>query len=229
MAGARKRKRAPKSAAGKKCAETWRLKRLLEMERTLWAEGLRFIAGVDEAGRGPLAGPVVAAAVILPPGIAIRGVDDSKRLLPVRREALFIEIRKHAIAVGVGAASSREVDRLNILRASHLAMQRALRRLAIPPERVIVDGLPVPVLGDDHMAIVDGDAKVHCIACASIIAKVMRDRLMHRLAGRYPDYGWQTNVGYATADHVAAIFARGLTPHHRRSFEPNAQLGFDLR
>lgn len=224
MAGARKRKRAPKSAAGKKRAETWRLKRLLETERTLWAAGLRYVAGVDEAGRGPLAGPVVAAAVILPPDTPIRGVDDSKRLLPERREALFIEIRKYALAVGVGAASSREVDRLNILRASHLAMQRALRRLPIPPERIIVDGLPVPVLGDNHIAVVDGDAKVHCIACASIIAKVMRDRLMQRLAGRYPDYGWHTNVGYATADHVEAIFAKGLTPHHRRSFEPNAQL-----
>jgi ribonuclease HII len=224
----KKRRRSAKTKAGRQRSETWRLKRLLSTERELWAQGVRFIAGVDEVGRGPLAGPVVAAAVILPPDTPIRGVDDSKRLPPERREALSIEIRKHALAIGVGAASSREVDRMNILRASHLAMQRALGRLCVSPERVIVDGLPIPLLGTQHIAVIDGDAKVHCIACASIIAKVVRDRLMARLAGHYPAYGWQTNCGYATSDHVEAIFSLGLTPHHRRSFEPRSQLGLAL-
>lgn len=224
----RSRKSRPRTPAGRKRSETWRLKRLLEREQELWSTGVRYVAGVDEVGRGPLAGPVVAAAVILPPGAAIRGVDDSKRLPPERREALFVEIRRTAICFGVGAASAREVDRLNILRASHLAMQRALCRLRVPPERIIVDGLPVPTLPQDQIAVVDGDALVHCVACASILAKVVRDRLMTRLARRYPGYGWDTNVGYATADHREAIGSLGLTPHHRRSFEPNMQLSLEI-
>ncbi len=223
-----KRRTRPRTAVGRKRAETWRLKRLLETERDLWSSGLRHVAGIDEAGRGPLAGPVVAAAVILPPDTAIRGVDDSKRLPPERREALFHEIREAAVCIGVGAASSREVDRLNILRATHLAMRRALTRLRVVPERVIVDGLPVPLLPPDHIAIVDGDEKVHCVACASIVAKVVRDRLMTRLAPRYPGYGWDTNAGYGTPDHREAIAELGLTPHHRRSFEPNLQLSLDI-
>jgi ribonuclease HII len=186
------------------------------------------VAGVDEAGRGPLAGPVLAAAVILPPRVGIRGVDDSKRLTPEQRERLFVEIREKAICIGVGAASPREIDRINILRATWLAMERAVRRLQCVPERIIIDGLPVPVFGEEHRAIVDGDAKVHCIACASIIAKVVRDRLMHRLAPRYPDYGWDENAGYGTPEHRGAIARLGFTPHHRRSFEPNFQLTFDL-
>lgn len=224
----RSRKKRPRTQAGRKCSETWRLKRLLEREQELWAGGVQHVAGIDEAGRGPLAGPVVAAAVILPPGAAIRGVDDSKRLPPERREALFLEIRRTAICYGVGAASSREVDRLNILRATHLAMQRALARLRVTPERIFVDGLPVPTLPEHHIAVVDGDALVHCIACASILAKVVRDRLMIRLSHRYPGYGWDTNVGYGTADHREAIGSLGLTPHHRRSFEPNSQLSLEI-
>lgn len=229
MAAPGGRKRRARTAAGRKRSETWRLKRLLETERDLWSSGLRHVAGIDEAGRGPLAGPVVAAAVILPPDTAIRGVDDSKRLPAERREALFHEIRSHAICIGVGAASTREVDRLNILRATHLAMSRALMRLSVAPDRVIVDGLRVPVLPADHLAVVDGDEKVHCVACASIIAKVVRDRLMHRLALHYPGYGWDNNVGYGTPDHMQAIVDLGLTPHHRRSFEPNFQLCLELQ
>ena len=224
----RSRKPRPRTAAGRKRAETWRLKRLLETEQELWEYGLRHVAGIDEAGRGPLAGPVVAAAVILPPGTAIRGVDDSKRLPPERREALFLEIRDAAICYGVGAASAREVDRINILRATHLAMRRALQRLRVTPERVIVDGLRVPTLPEDQLAIVDGDARVHCVACASIIAKVVRDRLMARLSPRYPAYGWDTNAGYGTPDHREAIVSLGLTPHHRRSFEFNSQLTLEI-
>jgi ribonuclease HII len=228
QAGGRTRKHRPRTAAGRKRSETWRLKRLLATESDLWSSGIVHVAGIDEAGRGPLAGPVVAAAVILPPGTAIRGVDDSKRLPAERREALFHEIRGAAVCIGVGAASSREIDRLNILRATHIAMVRALSRLRVPPERVIVDGLRVPVLPEDHIAVVDGDEKVHCVACASIIAKVLRDRLMTRLGRRYPHYGWENNAGYATPDHRDAIFSVGLTPHHRRSFELNSQLTLDM-
>jgi len=205
-------------ATARKRAETRRLKRLLAREAVLWESGLEYIAGVDEAGCGPLAGPVVAAAVILPRGLAVRGVDDSKKLLPHVREALALEIRARALALGVGAASAAEVDRLNIYRARHLAMLRAVRRLGIEPERILVDGRPVPCLGERHEAIVDGDALVHSIACASIIAKTVRDRLMRKLALRYPLYGWEHNAGYATAEHKGAIERNGLTPHHRRSF-----------
>jgi ribonuclease HII len=224
----RKGRRRPATAAGRRRAETWRLKRLLAFEAELRSKGYERIAGVDEAGRGPLAGPVVAAAVILPHGVALRGVDDSKRLPAERREALFHEIRSKALAVSVGAASTREVDRLNILRASHLAMSRAVRRLSPEPDHVVVDGLPVTVLGDACTAVVDGDALVHCVACASIVAKVVRDRLMRLLAVRYPQYGWDRNAGYGTQDHRDAILELGLTPHHRRSFEPNVQLLLEL-
>jgi ribonuclease HII len=222
------RRRRPKTASGRRRAETRRLLRLLEVEESYWERGLEHVAGVDEAGRGPLAGPVLAAAVILPPRVGIRGIDDSKRLTPEQRERLFVEIHEKAICIGVGAASPREIDRINILQATHVAMRRAVQRLRCPPQQVIVDGLRVPALGDDHVAIVDGDAKVHCIACASVIAKVVRDRLMRQLAPRYPGYGWDHNVGYGTPDHRHAIMELGFTPHHRRSFELNSQLTLEL-
>jgi ribonuclease HII len=201
---------------------------LLALEREYWDSGVQWVAGVDEVGRGPLAGPVLAAAVILPPGLAIRGVDDSKRLPAARREALFNEIRAQALCIGIGAASTREIDRLNILQATYVAMKRAVHRLRIAPERIIVDGLPVPVFGEEQRAVVGGDAQVHCVACASIVAKVVRDRLMCRLAPRYPAYHWEENAGYATAEHRGAIVQFGFTPHHRRSFELNVQLMLDL-
>lgn len=218
----------PKTKAGKKRAQTWRMKKLLEMEHALWERGVEFVAGVDEVGRGPLAGPVLAAAVILPAGVGIRGVDDSKKLTAELRERLLIEITEKALAIGVGAASSREIDRINILRASHLAMQRALRRLPVQPQHVFVDGLPIPGFSYEHTAVIDGDARVHCIACASIVAKVIRDRLMSRLAAHYPAYGWAHNCGYSTADHRDAIVEVGLTPHHRRSFDFKQQLSLLL-
>ncbi len=227
-AGGGRRKPRPKTQAGRKRAETWRLKKLLEVERALWQDGIEHVAGVDEAGRGPLAGPVMAAAVIMPAGVAIRGVDDCKRLSAEARERLFLEIREKALCYAVAAASPREIDRLNILRASHLAMRRALARLRISPQHVLVDGLPVHELGSHHTAIVDGDAKVHAIACASVLAKVTRDRVMSLLAGRYPGYGWDANVGYATLQHRTAIVDLGLTPHHRRSFEWNTQITLEL-
>jgi ribonuclease HII len=189
----------------------------LEYEQRFWGRGL-LVAGVDEAGRGPLAGPVVAAAVILPEGASVEGADDSKQLKAATREELFDRILATASAVGVGAASVHEIDRINILQATTRAMDRALRRLGAPPGHVVVDGTPVKRLGWAHEAVVDGDALIHTVGCASIVAKVVRDRLMRRLAGRYPGYGWERNVGYGTAEHRAAIETLGLTPHHRLTF-----------
>ena len=190
----------------------------LSYESEFWGRGRTRVAGVDEVGRGPLAGPVVACAVVLPPGVHVEGATDSKALSRERREALAPEIRRRAAAVGLGAASVREIDRLNILVATRLAMRRALAALAEPPVHVVVDGLPVKGLGWDHDAVVGGDARVHSIACASIVAKVARDRLMARLALRYPGYGWDTNVGYGSQAHRDAIRELGPTPHHRLSF-----------
>lgn len=206
-----------------------RLQKLLATEREFWSRGVGAVAGVDEVGRGPLAGPVVAAAVILPPDCCILGADDSKKLTSQHREELVVQIRERALCVRLGAASSHEIDRINILRATALAMKRAVAKLFPAAEHLLVDGLPVPELGlERQTAVVGGDGSVHSIACASIVAKVYRDRLMCRLAARYPEYGWQHNKGYGTPEHREAIFAHGLTPHHRRSFQPMDQLAFDL-
>jgi ribonuclease HII len=190
---------------------------VLEYERRFWGLG-RSVAGVDEVGRGPLAGPVVAAAVVLCEGVCVDGADDSKVLTPEARLELFDRIRGCAACIGVGAASVREIDRRNILRATTVAMQRALGRLKVPPDHIVIDGLPLKHLGREHDAVVDGDALVHSIACASIVAKVIRDRLMHRLSVRYPGYSWDKNVGYGTPEHLAAIDELGVTPHHRLTF-----------
>lgn len=190
----------------------------LEYERGCRERGLARIAGVDEVGRGPLAGPVVAAAVVLCDGVAIEGAADSKSLAATDRTELAREIHARASAVAIGAASAREIDRVNILRATARAMNRALGRLAVTPDHVVVDGLPVRDLEWEHAAVVGGDAIVHSIACASIVAKVCRDRLMTRLAVRYPDYGWERNMGYATRQHREAVRKCGLTPHHRTTF-----------
>lgn len=197
----------------------------LEREAALWRAGRTIVAGVDEAGRGPLAGPVVAAAVVLPPGSRpIRGLDDSKRLPPARRARLAVLIRKRAAAVAVGAASVHEIDRLNIRRATVLAMRRALARLPVAPSHVLVDGLRCPELGRPHEAVVDGDARCQSIAAASIVAKTVRDLLMERLGSRHPAYRWTSNKGYGTAAHLVALLEHGPTAHHRRSFGPVAQL-----
>lgn len=199
----------------------------LEREVALWDLGRTVVAGLDEAGRGPLAGPVVAAAVVFPPGCPrIRGLDDSKRCTARQRERLAGLVRERALAVAVGAASVREIDRFNIRRASVLAMRRALTRLAVPPAAILVDGLPCPELGLPHEAIIDGDALCYSIAAASLIAKTVRDRLMTRLAPRYPAYAWDQNMGYATALHRDVLAAQGPTPHHRRSFFPVLQMAF---
>ena len=190
----------------------------LDYERGFWSRGLSGVAGVDEAGRGPLAGPVVAAAVVLPEGMGVEGADDSKRVSRAQREKLALQIRGRAVAVTLGAASAREIDEINILRATARAMERAIRRLPRRPDHVVVDGLPMRDLSWEHEAIVGGDGLVHSVACASIVAKVCRDRLMIRLARRYPEYGWQTNMGYGTEEHRAAIRRFGPSPHHRLTF-----------
>ena len=181
------------------------------------------VAGVDEVGVAPTCGPVVAAAVIFRPNCRqIAGARDSKTLSAAQREALAPEIRRRALAVGVGAASVAEIDRLNIYHATHLAMRRAIARLG-GHDYVMVDGLPIAgfeAAVGPYDAIVDGDASVYSIACASVVAKVVRDRLMARLAARYPGYGWDHNAGYATAEHRAALRTLGVTPYHRRSFAP---------
>ncbi len=181
-------------------------------------EGL--VAGVDEAGRGPLAGPVVAAAVILDPGRRILGLRDSKVLTALRRDTLYDRICEHALCCGIGVASVEEIDRINILQATMLAMQRAVRALRLTPHKVVVDGNRLPVLPMLAEAIVDGDAKVRAISAASIIAKVTRDRLCVELHERHPDYGFAVHKGYPTPMHLEALRAHGPCEAHRRSFAP---------
>lgn len=189
------------------------------LERELRETTGTLIAGVDEVGRGPLAGPVVACAVIMPPDVrAIRGVDDSKKLFAAERVKLAARIRERALCWSLGAASVREIERFNIYHATTLAMRRALRRLRLAPDHVLVDGRPIRALDVPHTAIVGGDGCCYSIACASILAKVTRDRAMTALARRYPDYRWERNVGYATPAHIAGLAEHGLTPHHRRTF-----------
>lgn len=183
------------------------------------------VAGLDEAGRGPLAGPVVAAAVILDPTRPITGLADSKTLSAARRAELFEQIMANAV-VGIAQASVAEIDRLNILAASLLAMRRACARLRVRPNRCLVDGNQDPGLGIPTQLIIGGDGSQPAIGAASIIAKVARDRLLTRLARRYPAYGWQQNAGYGTRQHLDALSLVGPTPHHRRSFAPVAQYSF---
>jgi ribonuclease HII len=204
-------------------------KRWSPIERELRATVGPLLAGVDEVGRGPLAGPVVACAVIMPPEKkAIRGVDDSKKLTCAERERLAALIRDRALAWALGAASVREIDRINIYQASRLAMHRALRRLRVQPDHVLVDGRHISTLPVAHTAVVHGDARCFSIACASIIAKVTRDRLMAALALRHPGYLWERNAGYTTRAHVRGLADHGITAHHRRSFWRVSQLTLDF-
>ena len=178
------------------------------------------VAGVDEAGRGPLAGPVVAAAVILDPLRPVKGLADSKTIGPRRRERLFDEVRARALCVAIGQASVEEIDRLNILGATLLAMQRAVAGLRLTPHRVVVDGNRLPVLPMPAAAVVKGDARVPAISAASILAKVQRDRLCAELHERWPLYGFDGHKGYPTAAHLEALALHGACPAHRRSFAP---------
>ena len=180
------------------------------------------LAGVDEAGRGALAGPVVAAAVILDPRQPIAGLADSKKLTARRRERLYDEICAKALCCSIALASVAEIDRLNILQATMLAMQRAVAGLRLPPAKVLVDGNRLPTLGVLAEAIVDGDATVPAISAASILAKVQRDRWCAEVDAQWPQYGFAAHKGYGTAAHLAALRAHGACEHHRRSFAPVA-------
>ena len=195
-----------------------RLKDPLRYERGWWDVGTEWVAGVDEVGRGPLAGPVVAAAVILPADVQVRGASDSKALSPKARLEVEAEVRSVAAAVGLGAASAAAVDLLGITAATRAALKRALDALSLRPGHVVLDGRPVRGLGWEHCAVVKADYRIHCVACASVVAKVCRDRLMGRLHPRYPEYGWDRNRGYGTEDHREALQRLGPSPHHRKSF-----------
>ncbi len=201
----------------------------LAHESALHARGLHRIAGVDEAGRGPLAGPVAAAAVILPPGFTLHGLDDSKKLSAAKREALFEKITSDpSIRWAVALAESDEIEHLNILRATHLAMRRAVEKLPETPDHCLIDGLPVKNFPFPHDAIVKGDSKSLSIAAASIIAKVTRDRIMKELDREFPQFGFAKHQGYGTKEHLEALRIHGPCRHHRRSFQPVAQLTLPL-
>jgi ribonuclease HII len=200
---------------------------LWEPERALMTEGHKMIGGIDEAGRGPLAGPVVAACVILPIDFSSDGIDDSKKLTERQREMAFARISQHALAIGVGLVEAPEIDRINILRATHRAMRLALDNLCIPPTALLIDGLPVPGLPcENTRAIVGGDGASISIASASIVAKVTRDRMMHGFHAQFPLYRFDQNKGYSSAFHLAALAEHGPCPIHRRSFAPVGQCAF---
>jgi ribonuclease HII len=204
--------------------ERQRLDKMLDWERRLAARGIEIIAGVDEAGRGCLAGPVVAAAVVLPQGKTIAGLDDSKKLKPETRERLFEQINREAVAVGVGVVEAAEIDRINILQAALKAMRLALEKLGLKVGHVLVDGDRCPRSPFDETALVEGDARSLSIAAASVVAKVSRDRFMVKVAAEYPQYGFAGHKGYGSPEHLAALREHGPCPLHRRSFGPVAEL-----
>jgi ribonuclease HII len=197
---------------------------LLQVERGLWRAGLTRIAGVDEVGVGPLAGPVVAAAVIVSPDMKLRGVDDSKLLTAALREELAAKIQECALGVGLGIVEVADIDRLNIYHAALEAMRRAVEALPVPPDHVVVDARQIPNLTMPQTPLIDGDARCYSVAAASIVAKVARDRLMRALHEIYPQYGFRENMGYGTPRHLAAIDQYGPSPVHRRSFAPVREL-----
>ncbi len=199
--------------------EKSRIFQLLQYERTLWNRGLRFVAGVDEAGRGPLAGPVVAAAVIFPSNVFIPCIDDSKKVTRSRRIELCQTIREEAISFGVGVVCEKTIDRINILQASLEAMRLALEQLSVSPEHVLIDGTFVPDISCQKTAIIKGDQKCYSIAAASIVAKVTRDEMMETYDRMYPQYGFAKHKGYCTQDHINALQKHGWSPIHRRSFK----------
>jgi ribonuclease HII len=206
--------------------------KLFKYETELYLKGCELIAGVDEAGRGPLAGPVVAGAVIFKQGTIIEDVDDSKKLSEKTRERLFYEIRSKALTYGIGMISNIRIDEINILRATFEAMKRAVGRLGITPDHILVDGRDAPFDTKDQTAIIKGDSLSYSIAAASILAKVTRDKLMNFYHRIYPEYNFLENKGYATPEHIEAIKKYGRCPIHRKSFrlafEKDPQMHFDL-
>jgi len=200
-----------------------------DFESVLWNQGSSKVAGIDEAGRGPIAGPVVAVAVILPRGYTLEELDDSKRLSRATRERLFNKLTSHAeICFGVGVIEPDEIDRINILRATHAAMRLALEALTESPEHVLIDGLPVHPFPCAQTAIVAGDGLSFSIAAASVIAKVTRDRIMANYHSEFPEYGFVNHQGYATARHLASLRLHGPCRIHRRSFAPVSQTVFSF-
>ena len=189
-----------------------------EFENQYHAEGYKIVCGVDEAGRGPLAGPVYAAAVILPDGLEELGINDSKKMSEKKREQLYDIVVENAIAYGVGFATEKEIDEINILNATYLAMRRAVEAMGMKPDMVLVDGNRKPGTGYEEVTIVKGDAKSISIAAASILAKVSRDRYMRELAEKYPEYEFERHKGYGTKLHYEKIEQYGILPDHRRSF-----------
>ena len=195
-----------------------RLKNMLEIEDKLYSEGYNFVCGVDEAGRGPLCGPVVAAAVILPKDEYIEGVNDSKKLTEKKREKLYDDIMKKAVAVSIGISDVDVIEKVNILNATKLAMKQAIEKLSIKPEYVLIDGNQMIDINIKAETVVSGDAKSLSIAAASIIAKVTRDRMLIEFDKKYPEYGFAKHKGYGTKSHIEAIQKYGLTDIHRSSF-----------
>ncbi|MBO5934914.1 MAG: ribonuclease HII [Clostridia bacterium] len=189
-----------------------------EFENQAHADGYKIVCGVDEAGRGPLAGPVYAAAVILPDGLEEMGINDSKKMTEKKREALFDIIVDNAVAYGIGFATEKEIDEINILNATFLAMRRAVEAMGVKPDLVLVDGNRKPNTGYEEMTLVKGDAKSISISAASILAKVSRDRYMKDLAERHPEYKFEQHKGYGTKLHYEMIEQYGILPDHRRSF-----------
>jgi ribonuclease HII len=200
----------------------------LRFEKLLWSKGVSLVAGIDEAGRGPLAGPVVAAVAVLPARFSMAGLNDSKQLAEDFREELFEALTANGalICYGIGIAEPAEIDRFNILRATFLAMQRAIVALPMQPEHLLIDGLPVPVFQQPQTAIVGGDGKSKSIAAASVIAKVTRDRMMRKWHSEFPQYSFDRNKGYGTREHLESLQIHGPCPIHRRSFAPVSQTYF---
>ncbi len=191
---------------------------ILQIEKELWKKGYDLVAGIDEAGRGPLAGPVVAAVVVFPKNVNPFLFCDSKKLSKKRRKELFYRIHREALAVGVGFADSEEIDKINIYRATVLAVERALSSLPVEPDFLITDYIKIPKMNDSILAIPKGDERSFSCACASVVAKVVRDHIMEDLSRFFPEYGFEKHKGYPTKLHISKIEELGITPIHRRSF-----------
>ncbi|WP_010630972.1 ribonuclease HII [Sporolactobacillus vineae] len=198
-----------------------RFHKMNHFENDLYQKGIRQVAGIDEAGRGPLAGPVIAACVMLDPDAVLPGVNDSKQLTAPERDRLFDQIVASASAYGIGRVSARDIDRINIYEAARLAMTRAFEHMARHPEFLLIDAMKLPV-SVPQLSLIKGDARSNSVAAASILAKVTRDRLMNDLDQRYPEYGFAGNKGYGTPQHLAALKTYGACPEHRLSFSPVA-------